>query len=90
MARAFEILEHPADVGFLAYGATLNELFANSALAMISLACEVEGVRETEQRKIEAAGEDVESLLYAWLSEVLAVMDAERLVLRRAAVTFLD
>jgi SHS2 domain-containing protein len=90
MARAFEILEHPADVGFLAYGATLKELFANSALAMISLACEVEGVRETEQRKIEAAGEDVESLLYAWLAEALAVMDAERLVLRRAAVTFLD
>jgi SHS2 domain-containing protein len=90
MARAFEILEHPADVGFLAYGATLKELFANSALAMISLACEVEGVREAEQRKIEAAGEDVESLLYAWLAEVLAVMDAERLVLRRAVVTFLD
>jgi|SRR5882724_6322972 len=90
MARAFEILEHPADVGFLAYGAALKELFANSALAMISLACEVEGVRELEQRKIEASGEDVESLLYAWLAEVLAVMDAERLVLRRAAVTFLD
>src|ERR1022692_1610575 len=47
MARPFEILEHPADVGFLAYGATLEELFANSALAMISLACDLEGVRET-------------------------------------------
>ena len=90
MARAFEILEHPADVGFLAYGATLKELFANSALAMISLACELEGVRETEQRKIDATGEDLESLLYSWLAEVLAVMDADRLVLRRAAVTFLD
>jgi SHS2 domain-containing protein len=90
MARPFEILEHPADVGFLAYGATLEELFANSALAMISLACDLEGVRETEKRKIEAAGEDVESLLYAWLAEVLSVMDAERLVLRRVTVTFFD
>jgi SHS2 domain-containing protein len=90
MSRPFEILEHPADVGFLAYGATLQELFANSALAMISLACDLEDVRETEKRKIEAAGEDVESLLYSWLAEILAVADAERLVLHRAAVTFLD
>ena len=90
MSRPFEILEHPADVGFLAYGATLKELFANSALAMISLACDLEGVRETEKRKIEASGEDIESLLYAWLAEVVAVMDADRLVLRRAEVTFLD
>ena len=90
MARPFEILEHPADVGFLAYGATLEELFVNSALAMISLACDLEGVRETEHHKIEAAGEDVESLLYAWLAEILAVMDAERLMLRRVTVNFLD
>jgi SHS2 domain-containing protein len=90
MSRPFEILEHPADVGFLAYGATLQELFANSALAMISLACDLEGVRETEKRKIEASGEDIESLLYAWLAEVIAVSDADRLVLRRAEVTFLD
>ena len=90
MARAFEILEHPADVGFLAYGATLEELYANAALAMMTLACEPEGVRETEHRKIEATGTDTESLLYAWLAEILAVMDAERLVLRRAKVTALE
>jgi SHS2 domain-containing protein len=90
MARPFEILEHPADVGFLAYGATLEEMFANAALAMITLACNPETVRETEQRKIEATGEDAESLLFAWLAEILTVMDAERLVLRRVAVEFLD
>jgi protein archease len=90
MARPFEILEHPADVGFLAYGSTLEEMFANAALAMITLACDPETVRETEQRKIEATGEGAESLLFAWLAEILAVMDAERLVLRRVVVEFLD
>jgi SHS2 domain-containing protein len=90
MARPFEILEHPADVGFLAFGETLAEMFANAALAMITLACDPETIRETEQRKIEATGEDVESLLFAWLAEILAVMDAERLVLRRVSVAFLD
>jgi SHS2 domain-containing protein len=90
MARAFEILEHPADVGFLAYGATLEELFESAALAMITLACEPDGVRETENRTIVVTGEDTESLLYAWLAEILAVMDAERLVLRRADVGMIE
>ena len=61
MARPFEILEHPADVGFMAYGATLEELFANATLAMFSLACDLETVQETEHHKIEATGEDLES-----------------------------
>ncbi|HUK31512.1 MAG TPA: archease [Candidatus Acidoferrum sp.] len=87
MPPKFEILEHPADVGFLAYGVTLEELFANAALAMISIAGDAESVRETERREIDVIGENEEALLYAWLAEILAVMDAERLALRRAEVT---
>jgi len=85
----FEITEHPADVGFLAYGATLEELFANAALAMLSLACELAGVEERERRELEASGADKEALLFAWLAEILAVADAEQLVFRRVEVTAL-
>jgi len=74
----------------MAHGATLEELFENSALAMFSLACDLTEVHESEQRELEAGGEDAESLLYAWLAEALAVMDAERLVLKRARVTALS
>ncbi len=84
--QPFEILDHPADVGFLTRGRTLDELFANAALAMMSLGWQLEGVVETEHRKIEAFGEDVESLLYDWLSAVLATADADRLVFRRFEV----
>jgi SHS2 domain-containing protein len=83
----FEIIEHPADVGFLAYGATLEELFSNAALAMLSLACSPDGIEEREHREIEATGADTESLLFSWLAEILAVADAEQLVLRRCTVT---
>ncbi len=83
----FEILEHPADVGYLAYGKTLKELFENAALAMCSLACAQEKIEEREQREIAATGADVESLLYSWLTEILAVADAEQLVFRRACVS---
>jgi protein archease len=84
---AFEILEHPADVGFLARGRTLEELFANAALAMTSLGWELDAVGENERREIQAEGEDVESRLYDWLSAILALADAERLILKRFQVT---
>ena len=90
MRVAFEIIEHPADVGFLAYGATFEELFENAALAMMSLAGEVELIEEREHRNIEATAGDAEPLLFAWLAEILAVADAEHLVFRRAEVTQLD
>jgi SHS2 domain-containing protein len=83
----FEVIEHPADVGFLAYGETLEELFENAALAMFSLACDLEGIKESQRREVEASGFDTESLLYAWLAELLALADAEQLVFRRAEVT---
>jgi SHS2 domain-containing protein len=87
MAVPFEILEHPADVGFLAYGGTLAELFENAALAMCSLACAPEKIEDRERREITAAASDVESLLYAWLAEILAIADAEQLVFQSVSVT---
>ncbi len=84
------MLEHPADVGFLAYGATLEELFANAALALLSLGCELEGIEERERRELAATGEDTEALLYAWLAEILAVADAEQMVFRRVELTALE
>jgi SHS2 domain-containing protein len=88
--KQFEILEHPADVGFLAYGQTLEELFENAALAMCSLACSADRIEERVERGIEARSSDIESLLYAWLAEILAVADAEQLVFRRVRVTTLS
>lgn len=87
MRSPYEILEHPADVGFLAYGGTLAELFENAALAMGSLACAPEKIEEREQHQIVAAGADIESLLYAWLAEILAIADGEQLLFRRVQVS---
>ncbi len=87
MPAPFEILEHPADVGFVAYGRTLEELFENAALAMLSLACELVSVEERITRFVQTTGSDNEALLYGWLAEVLAAADAEQLVFRRADVT---
>ncbi len=82
----FQILQHPADVGFLAYGASLEELFQNAALALCLLACEPGSIEAREKREVSARGENLEALLYAWLAEILAVADAEQLVFCRVVV----
>jgi protein archease len=89
VGEPYEILEHPADVGYLAYGQTLAELFENAALALCALACAPEKIEERIEREITAQAADSESLLYAWLAEILAVADAEQLVFCRAKVTSL-
>lgn len=86
MAPGYEIVEHPADVGFRAYGRTLEELFVHAAQALLALACDPAGLEERESREITVTGADLESLLYAWLAEILAVQDAEQLFFRRAEV----
>jgi SHS2 domain-containing protein len=85
--KKFEIIEHPADVGFIAYGGKLGELLENAALAMMTLGCELEAIEEREQRAIKVSGADNEALLFDWLAEILAVADADGLALRRAEVT---
>jgi SHS2 domain-containing protein len=82
----FEVLEHPADIGFRAFGGSVAELFQNAALAMLSIAYELEGVRETEEYPIEAAGAEYESLLVNFLNEALYLTDGRRLAIRRCAV----
>lgn len=75
MARRFEILEHTADVGLRAWGATLEELFAAATEAVAYIA----GVWEPgpgEEIAIEAEAADREGLLVAWLSETLYLFDS--------------
>jgi SHS2 domain-containing protein len=86
----FEILEHPADIGFRAQGATLPELFANAAVAMLSIACELDEIAPRLEYPLAATGADWESLLVNWLSEVLYWFDGERIALREFRVIHLQ
>ncbi len=83
----YEILEHPADVGLLARGASLAEMFENAAAGMMEIAVEPDGVTEREQKRIVADAPDREALLVNFLQEVLWLVDGEGWLARRVAVT---
>jgi len=90
MKKDFEILEHTADVGIIAYGADLSQAFANAAKALFSLITELDGVEEVLNRDIELTASDVESLLVAWLNELVYRFDTEGILLKRFDIIQLD
>lgn len=76
----FRILEHTADVGFEAHGASLSDLFEVAAQAMFSFEYDTSTVGFEREVAVSAEADDLEELLVAWLSELLWVHDAEDFV----------
>ena len=87
VGKDFEVIDHTADVGVVAYGADLSHSFANAGRALFSLIVEPELVRETLSRDIEVRAPDEESLLVEWLNELIYLFDTENILFRRFEVS---
>jgi SHS2 domain-containing protein len=81
-ARGFEVLEHPADIGFRAFAPTLSELYAASAFAMLSIAGDPQAAEPREERRLAVDSGDRESLMVDWLNEVLYWYDGRLFAFR--------
>ena len=73
----FRVLEHTADVGFEAFGATREEVFANAGRALLFLITDLEAIQPRDCVSIQLQGSDPPSLMVNWLSEILYLYDAE-------------
>ncbi|MDI6810982.1 MAG: archease [archaeon] len=78
----YKYIEHPSDVGFEAYGDTLEELFAHAAIAVFSFMTDVEGIEEEEEREVAIKSEDLYSLMFDWLDEMLFFFESDSLVMK--------
>jgi SHS2 domain-containing protein len=74
---SFRVLEHTADIGFEALGASREELFANAASALINLVVDLDTIRPSRELTVKAEGSTLPDLLVNWLSEILYLHDAE-------------
>jgi SHS2 domain-containing protein len=79
--KRFEELDHTADCGIRAYGATLDELFANVAAGMFSLITDLEMVKPVGEYEVRVRSKDLKALLFDFLSELLFVHETQRLLL---------
>jgi len=90
MNKDFEIVNHTADVGIIAYGADMSQAFANAAKALFSLITELDDVEEVLHRDIELTATDEESLLVEWLNELVYRFDTENILFKRFDIIQLD
>jgi SHS2 domain-containing protein len=88
--KKFELIEHTADVGLVAYGKTLAEAFANAAYGLFSIIAELDSVTETQSRNIEISEEDWEGLLFEWLNYLIYLFDVEMILFKRFDIMELD
>jgi len=77
----YRILPHTADGKFQAYGETLDEAFANAALATASLMWDWTKVEPKVRFAVRVRGRDLEQLLVKFLGEVIYLMETRRFLL---------
>jgi len=81
MGRSYEVIDHTADIGIVAYGRDLRALFSNAAAGMLSLMIKTDATGHGVKRTISLKAEDNETLLIEWLNELLYIIYTERQVL---------
>ena len=77
-AESYEFFDHTADIGIGASGQTLAELFIRMAQGLTKLIAEDSVATPRMTRSIQLSAADPESLLRAWLSELLFWFSVDR------------
>lgn len=79
----YKFLPHTADVIFEAYGTSLEKLFENCALALEEIMVKTSTINLEEHYGITLESDNVEGLLYDFLSELIFVKDTEGLLFKK-------
>lgn len=75
--RPFEEIEHTADVGIVARGGSLEELFEHAAVGLMHFLIDPHAGVAREHREVVVEADDLEGLLVAWLNELLVLLNAD-------------
>ena len=75
--KKFEYFDVTADIGFFAYGKSLDEAFENAGLAIFNIISDTDGIDAEIERSFEITSEDEVSLLYDFLEELLFLHEVE-------------
>ena len=75
--KQYEYFDVTADIGFKAYGKTLNEAFENAGLAIFNIISDTSNISPLTEFEFEITSEDEVSLLYDYLEELLFYHEVE-------------
>ena len=86
MQKRFDILDHTADMGIIAYGTDMKQLFSNAALALFSLITELDSVEEKMDFGLHVKSEGSDNLLVDWLNELIYCFDVKHVLVHRCEI----
>jgi SHS2 domain-containing protein len=86
MAYTVTSFDHTADKGIVVRADTLAELFAGAAVGMFASMYDLAGMDAVCSREVVVSGSDQESLLVAWLQELIFLFEVEDEVYSEAQV----
>jgi SHS2 domain-containing protein len=73
----YRILPHTTDAYIEAYGATLEEAFAQAGLALFNTMCNADSIEKSTSENIQVKAENEQTLLYNWLENLLLKFELE-------------
>jgi SHS2 domain-containing protein len=88
--KRFDLIEHTADIGLVAYGHNLAEAFSNAAYGLFSIITDLRKVRKIESRVVELQEKNQEDLLFEWLNHLIYIFDTEQMLFKQCDVQELD
>jgi len=82
----FKPIDHPSDVGIIAYGKSREEIFANAAYGMFSLMADLNTVSPDQALNVKVEADDLDELLVNWLNELLFIEETKKLLCKEFKV----
>ena len=87
MKKDFEFIDHTADIGILAYGADMKQVFANAARGLFSIITNLDNVASTKKLDIRVTAPDREALLINWLNELIYHFEVKEMLFNSFEIT---
>jgi SHS2 domain-containing protein len=84
----YKVIDHPSDTGIEVLGKDKTELFVNAAYGMMNMMFgNPDNKILSEPFPVKVSAEDIESLMVAWLSELLYIVDSKKVSLWAFKIT---
>ena len=83
----FKQIDHPSDVGLIAYGRDRQEIFENAALGLFSLMADLQTVEVKQVLDVKIAAGDLDELLVNWLNELIFIAETKKLLCKQFKIT---
>ena len=81
MEKKYEVMDHTADIGIIAYGKRVEEIFENAAYGMFDTMVDLKDVYPIGKYRVKVESPTLDDLLVDYLSELLYVYSVEFFVM---------